>query len=105
VFDIFFTSWGASTEVGDDWPELDQMIIDQRQTLDFDERVQKVHDIQRFMAEQMITIPVLPATAGVGIHWKGLRGPGRWRQWPGSNTADGTETHSRFWLDDTLRGS
>ncbi len=48
-----------------DTPESDdalhQMFDEQRQILDFEERVQKIHDIQRYMAEKMYTVPYTAA--------------------------------------------
>ena len=49
---------GGGPELDD---ELHQMFDEQRQILDFDARVEKIHDIQRYMAGKMYTVPYTAA--------------------------------------------
>jgi peptide/nickel transport system substrate-binding protein len=101
-FNTFHQSTGANNEVGDNWPELDALITTARGIFDFEERVQAVHDIQRFMMENVTTIPVLPTVNGVSIKWAGLHGPDTHFAW-GSERNSRRETYPWFWLDDTLQ--
>lgn len=74
-------SSGASTETGTKFPELDERIRKQRDVSSFDERVAGIHDLNRWVTDNMINFPVGPNTEGVDLVWKALRGPQRYRAW------------------------
>jgi ABC-type transport system substrate-binding protein len=104
-FNTFFQSVGSNNEVGENWPDLDTLITEARGLFDFEERVAKVHEIQRFMMENMVTIPVLPTTDIMSIKHSGLVGPGSLHAWGGGAGERNShrETYPWFWLDDPLQ--
>ena len=102
----FHQSTGANNEVGDNYPELDALITAARRMTDFDERVAKMHDIQRYMMENMTTIPTLPTVDATAIKWEGLHGLERYRAWGGAfgSVNSYREVYPLWWVDDTLKG-
>ena len=92
---------GASDEVGTKYPELDEMERKQRGVTNFAERVEGMHNLHRWAIDNMITIPCAPYTETVGLVWKELRGPERYRSWLESNVGLGSDAYSsaRYWFD------
>ncbi|MBM3139046.1 MAG: ABC transporter substrate-binding protein [Chloroflexi bacterium] len=102
-FQTFYSSAGANNQVGKAYPELDKMIAAQQQMTDFKQRVAAVHDLQRWMVENAIAIPMI-ATNGVesvDLSWEGLRGRD-YRTWVGGGVA-AAEVVPFYWLDASLR--
>ncbi len=102
---VFFTSGGANNQVSKMFPDLDKMISDQRQMLDRQKRINAVHDIQRYMADNAVTIPQGGSPDLASLNWAGLHGPDQLRPWPGASgsASAGTELVASFWIDSSLR--
>ena len=98
---VFHQSTGSNNEVGENYPGLDKLITEARGITDFEERVAKVHDVQRYMMENMTTIPTLPTVDGLSMKWAGLHGPERYNVW-GSTFTSANESVPLYWGDDTL---
>ena len=77
----FLAGNGASSQVGNKFPELDDKMRKAIGITNFDERVAALQDMQRYSTEQMIVIPVGPGIEGVDLVWKGLRGPQIFKPW------------------------
>jgi len=60
---------------------------------------------QRFMMENMVSIPTRPDVDIVSIKWAGLYGPGELNAWGGGAGSPNLyrETFPAFHLDDTLQ--
>lgn len=99
---IFFSSSGASSQTGSQFPELDALILTQRRVLDPAKRIVIHHDIQRRFAEWMPAIPQGGHTEEPTIAWKGLHGPDSHFIWPGGDL--GAEAYPAYWIDESLRG-
>ncbi|MGD9892479.1 MAG: ABC transporter substrate-binding protein, partial [Dehalococcoidia bacterium] len=98
---IFFSSSGASSQVGSQFPELDALILAQRRELDPARRIAIHHDIQRRFAEWMPAIPQGGHTQEPALAWDGLHGPDQHFIWPGGDL--GAEAYPAYWLDESLR--
>lgn len=94
---VFLSSAGANSQVKN-FPALDALIVRQRQEFDVASRHRKFHEIQRFCAEMMPTVPQSGDTEMPLLTLNGLHGPGEYYQW-----AAAAELLPYFWLDDTLR--
>jgi len=102
-FQTFFSSAGANNQVGTAYPELDKMIFAQQRMTNFKGRVAAVHDIQRWMVDNAIAIPMI-ATNGiesVDLSWEGLRGR-EYRTWVGGGVT-AAEVVPFYWLGRSLR--
>lgn len=76
------------------------MIKRERSVAEFGARKQGIHNIQRFIADQMEVIPAGPATRAVDLIWNGLRGPGELQAWP-----DGfreAPEYGEYWFDKAI---
>ena len=93
----YFTPKGVSTAVADKWPQTDEMIKKARQTPDFEAQKAIIWDIQRYIVDNMLVVPVGPITEAVDLVWKQLRGPGEIQQWPGG--LPGEFEYSDFWFE------
>jgi peptide/nickel transport system substrate-binding protein len=98
---IFFSSAGASSQVGARFPELDALILAQRRELEPARRIAIHHEIQRRFAEWMPAIPQGGHTEEPAIAWDGLRGPDEHMIWPGGDL--GAEAYPAYWLEQSLR--
>lgn len=98
---VFFASGGANNQVAKNFPELDALIVKQRQELDRTKRISVFHDIQRYFAEHVPTAPQGGTEVPVLI-WEGMHGPDEYQGWSGG--VPGAELYPRYWLDDSLRG-
>jgi peptide/nickel transport system substrate-binding protein len=98
---IFFSSSGASSQVGSQFPELDALILTQRREMDRDRRIAVHHEIQRRFAEWMPAVPQGGHTEEPALSWRGLRGPDEHFIWPGGDL--GAEAYPAYWLDESLR--
>ena len=98
----FHSSTGANNQSGKAYPELDKMIAAQQQIADFSKRVTAIHDIQRYMVENAISIPFIgvQGTEVVDLSWEGLRNR-QLRVWSGG--VPNTERTPLYWLDKSLR--
>jgi peptide/nickel transport system substrate-binding protein len=103
-FSRALASGGSQQIVGDKYPELDAMIAKQLSILDEQERNKALQDIQRYVIDQMVVIPIAPSVDPADIKWRGLHGPERWFAFSGGiSAAPIAETQYLWWLDDTLR--
>ena len=95
---------GASTEVGNKYPELDAMEEKQRAVTNFDDRIKGIHDLNRWSVDNMITLPVGPATEGVDLNWKALHGPDRYRSWGASTPGISANTYlfANYYFDEQI---
>jgi peptide/nickel transport system substrate-binding protein len=100
---VFFASTGASTQLAKNFPELDALILKQRQELDRTRRIPLFHDIQRYCTENMVVAPQGGGADVPVLSLKGLRGPGLYNRWGGNTSSDGIELLQYFWIDDPLR--
>jgi peptide/nickel transport system substrate-binding protein len=98
---IFFSSTGASSQVGGRFPELDALILRQRREMDRARRIDLHHEIQRTFAEQMPAVPMGGQTEEPHLTWAGLHGPDELVIWGGGDL--GAEAFPHYWLDDSLR--
>lgn len=98
---IFFSSTGASNQVGRQFPELDALILRQRRELDRDRRIALHHEIQRYFAEQMPAVPQGGHTEEPLLSWKELQGPDEVSIWGGGDL--GAEAYPSYWLDAASR--
>jgi peptide/nickel transport system substrate-binding protein len=87
------SSGSARNHAGINDPRLDEMLRDEESTLNEDERVRKVHDIQRYVMERMYYIPVAVGNAYIAMH--------PWVQnFQFSATyGAGVETYAKVWVD------
>jgi peptide/nickel transport system substrate-binding protein len=99
---VFYASTGANNQVAKNFPELDALIVKQRRELDRQKRIAVFHDIQRYFAEQMPSVPQGGGTEVPTLMWNGLHGPGEYVVWPGG--IPGTESLPFYWIEDSLRG-
>ncbi len=93
----YFTSKGTNNAVSTAWPELEQMLLKQRQVTDFEASKKALQDVQRYIVDNMVVIPAGPITETVDIVWKQLHGPGEVQGWPGGLPA-ATE-YANYWLE------
>lgn len=94
---IFFSSAGASTQVGRHFPALDALILRQRQELEPARRVAVQHEIQRYFAEQLPAVPMGGHTEQPVLAWSRLRGPDAHRMWGGADL--GADAFPWYWLE------
>ena len=101
-----FFSQAGSAIAGDEFPELERQIQAARTTLNFDERVEALHDIQRYMVDEMVTVPYDARTETVEIYNAGVNGPAEWTPWLGADNygAASSTLAKHYWLDESLRG-
>ena len=99
----FFSSAGANNQVGKSYPELDKMIFAQQQIADFAKRVSAMHEIQRYMIENSIAMPIAGEhnVESVSLSWQGV-GNRQLRTWAGG--VANSERTPLYWLDKSLRG-
>ena len=96
----YFTSIGTNNAVAKAWPQLEEMLVKQRQITDFTAQKAGLHDVQRFIVDNMVVIPVGPITQAVDLVWKQLHGPGEVQGWPGGFPA-ATE-YADYWLEEPI---
>jgi peptide/nickel transport system substrate-binding protein len=101
-----FFSQAGSAIAGDEFPELERQIQAARSILDFDERVDALHDIQRYMVDEMVAVPYDARTETVEIYNAGVNGPAQWTPWQGAQNygAASSTLAKHYWLDESLRG-
>ena len=101
----FLASDGSLSVTGDEFPELSKMIFAARGVSKWEDRVQRVHDIQRYAVEQMVAPPYHAMTEATEIYQKGVRGPERYQRWLGFENygAVASVIAPYYWLDETLR--
>jgi ABC-type transport system substrate-binding protein len=100
-----FFSQAGSAIAGDEFPELERQIQDARHMLDYQERVAALHDIQRYMVDEMVTVPYDAKTETVEIYNSGVNGPANWTPWLGADNygAASSTLAKYYWLDESLR--
>jgi ABC-type transport system substrate-binding protein len=98
---VFFSSSGASNQVGHEFPELDALIARQRRELDRDRRILLHHEIQRLFAEVMPAVPMGGHTEEPGLAWKGFHGPDEHVIWGGADL--GADAYPYYLLEESLR--
>ncbi|MGE0540583.1 MAG: ABC transporter substrate-binding protein [Dehalococcoidia bacterium] len=99
---VFFASAGANNQSAKNFPELDALIVKQRRELDQTRRITVFHDIQRYFAEHIPTVPQGGGTEVPVLIWEGMHGPDENFGWSGG--VPGAELYPKYWLDDSLRG-
>jgi peptide/nickel transport system substrate-binding protein len=101
---VFLASTGANNQVATQFPELDDMIAKQGRELDHTKRVALIQDIQRYLVENMVTVPQGGDVDAPGLSWNGLNGPGNVFVWAGNTYSVGGETYPLYWIDNRLKG-
>ena len=99
---VFFSSTGASNQVGRNFPDLDALILKQRRELDPGRRIEAMHEIQRYFAEHIPAVPQGGHTEEPALTWQGLHGPDEHFIWGGGDL--GSDAFPYYWIDHTLRG-
>lgn len=99
----FFLSTGAITQLGDNFPKVDELFASQQRQFDHNRRIEVFHDIQRYFAEEMPTVPQGGATETPSLVWDGVHGPGEYYIWVGNRNVEAAEVYPYYWLDDSLR--
>ena len=87
--------------VGTKFPELDAMMTKQRAVTNFEERVAGIHDLNRWVTDNMVVLPVGPDTEQVDLVWSNLRGPQQYRTWTDTGkfgTASNMNLFSSYWF-------
>jgi peptide/nickel transport system substrate-binding protein len=100
-FSAFLASTGANNVVGNNYPELDDMIAKQRREFDRDARIKLVQDAQRYCAENMPSIPESGTVTAPLLLWDGVHSDVY--PWPGNPWGLGAELMPYVWLDESLR--
>ena len=95
---VFFHSGGSNNVSGGQYPELDQQIEDQAQIFDYETRVEKIQNIQRWMADNMVVLPADPNVDTISIQHNWVHGPSRYQIYPG-HWFRGAETVPLYWKD------
>lgn len=92
-------SGGANNLVGKQFPALDAMIAAARATFDTKERIAKTHDIQRYMAQWMPTVPTGPLVDSITVFHQQLNGV-HLQTWGGGpiNFGSAVESFPYYWL-------
>jgi ABC-type transport system substrate-binding protein len=93
-----YHSKGSRLHVAPD-AELDSMIDRQRRELDRTKRIQMTHDIQRFLARQMYTVPWGGVTTPLTLTWPWLNHVGVYRSYPNSTGTNLQESLVQYWID------
>ena len=97
----FLSAKGSSSMVGANFPELDAMMVKQRSVTNFDERVAGIHDMNRWVTDNMVVLPVGPDTEQVDLVWSNLRGPQQYRTWTDTGkvgTASNMNLFPLYWF-------
>ena len=95
-------SAGSSSETGTKFPELDEMIENERAVTDFDERVAGIHDLTRWSIDNMVHFPAGPNTEGVDLIWSALRGPQRYRRFQESTPGLSADLFPLYWFSEEI---
>ncbi len=96
----YFTPKGVSTAVADAWPKLDEMLTKMRTTTDFEASKQGAYEVQRYIVDNMVVVPVGPLTQTTDLVWDKVHGYGEVQGWPGGKPAE-TE-YSDFWMEEQI---
>lgn len=98
-----YGSGGLTNGVGKKFPELDDMLRTQRDILKFEDRVAGMHDVSRWIVDNMAGIPVGPDSESVDLGWSALQGPQNYRSWQGSSAASSTSIlFPNYWFKGQL---
>ncbi len=99
--EVFFASFGSNNVAGTQYPDLDEMIREQRLNLDFESRVEQIHNIQRWMVEHGVAAPTGMTIDTVSVKHANVHGPERYQIWGGSYTGYqiGVEAIPYYWLE------
>jgi peptide/nickel transport system substrate-binding protein len=100
----FFVSTGAISQLATNFPMVDEFFIRQQREFDRQRRISIFHDVQRYFAEEVPTVPQGGGTERPSLVWNGLHGPGETFIWVGNEGAEAAETYPSFWVDAPLRG-
>lgn len=100
-----YHSASSSSAVGEgDYPDLDDMLQNARLAENEEEHTARVHDLQRYLTDQMVSIPVGMKTNYVGIKQRGMHGPGYVQNWSGElGGTRHSEAEPWYWMDESLR--
>jgi ABC-type transport system substrate-binding protein len=95
-----YHSKGSRLHVAPD-AELDRMIDQQRRELDRPKRIQMIHEVQRYLARQMYTVPWGGVITPLTLTWPWVRNLGVYRSYPNSTGTSLQESLIHFWIDQT----
>jgi hypothetical protein len=96
----YFTPRGVNTATADAWPKLDEMLTKLRQVTDFKASKAGIYDVQRYVVDNMIVVPVGPLTQTTDLVWAAVHGYGEVNGWPGGKPSE-TE-YSEFWMEEQI---
>ena len=96
----YFTPKGVSTATADAWPEVEKMLTKLRTVSDFEGAKAGVHEVQRYVVENMIVVPVGPLTQTTDLVWDKLHGYGEIQGWPGGKA--GVSEYFDFWMEEQI---
>jgi peptide/nickel transport system substrate-binding protein len=95
---VFHHSTGSNNIVGETYPELDKLIDGQSLAVsDVNERIEKIHDIQRWMTENMTCVGNAQVDT-VSLKHSWLHGPEQYGTYPGG-FYNAAESVPLWWLD------
>jgi peptide/nickel transport system substrate-binding protein len=81
--------------------EVDRLIEQQRRELDRTKRIQIVHDIQRYLATRMSTVPWGGVITPLTLSWPWLQNIGVYRSYANSTGTNLQEGLLHYWIDQT----
>jgi peptide/nickel transport system substrate-binding protein len=87
------SSGSARNHAGINDPRLEEMLRDEERTLDEDERVRKVQEIQRYAMDRMYYIPIAVGNAYIALQ------PWTKNYQYSATYGAGTETYAKVWVD------
>ncbi len=91
---------GRNAKQGD--PKLNQMIEQARREFDMQKQIALVNEILRYSAGQAYSVPPVPSTLPLVLHWPVIANYGLYRTAPGANASVETITPT-WWLDMTRK--
>ena len=90
-------STGSMTTAGTEFPALDDIIRKARGIFDFEARKEIVHEMQRFMVDNMVQVPTGAEVDIPNISRKNLHGPEQYKSY--LNAAPIAEEYPYYWMD------
>ena len=103
-YKTFLAKNGASSITGAHFPVFDGMLQAQHNVTKFEDRVAGMHELNRWATDNMTVWPVGPATEGVDLIWKALRGPERYRAFVETSPGLSGSTHvtEKHWFEEAI---
>lgn len=100
-FAVFLASWGANNQVGQNFPELDHLILKQQGQFDEAARRATIKEIQQRAAELMPMVPAAGWTETLDLYWPWVVGRGRYQPWMGTARPFGRDLFPLYAIDST----